>query len=150
MTAVMAKAATMIAAPPLVCYEAFATPDRMTEFWFPRVSGPIEKGVTLTWYVGTAPDAHPITVEVVEAMPGERIDIRWGDGTQMTDVSWTFIEKGPMTEVKVTETGFEGDEAAQAAQAIDSTGGFSQVLIAAKALIEHDISINVVEDRAAG
>ncbi|MEC7765197.1 MAG: SRPBCC domain-containing protein [Pseudomonadota bacterium] len=150
MTAVMAKAATMIAAPPLVCYEAFATPDQMTKFWFPKVSGPIEKGVTLTWYVGTATDAHPITVTITEAMPGERIEMRWGDGEAMTDVTWTFIEKGPLTEVKITEHGFEGDAEAQAAQAIDSTGGFSQVLIAAKALIEHDVAINVVADRAAG
>lgn len=150
MSAAMAKAATMIAAPPLVCYEAFATPDRMTKFWFPKVSGPIEKSVTLTWYVGTAPDAHPITVEIIDAMPGERIEMRWGDGETMTDVTWTFIEKGPMTEVKITESGYEGDEAAQAAQAIESTGGFSQVLIAAKALIEHDAAINVIEDRAAG
>jgi uncharacterized protein YndB with AHSA1/START domain len=140
----------MIAAPPLVCYEAFATPDRMTQFWFPKVSGPIEKGVTLTWYVGTALDAHPITVEITDAMPGERIEMRWGDGEAMTDVTWTFIEKGPMTEVKITESGYQGDEAAQVSQAIDSTEGLSQVLIAAKALIEHDVAINVVEDRAAG
>lgn len=145
-----AKSATMIAAAPLVCYEAFADPERMTRFWFPRVSGPIEKGVPLTWFVGTSPDAHPIEVEVVEAMPGERIELRWGEGDHKTDVTWSFIEKGPLTEVKITETGYDGDAESQAAQAIDSTGGFAQVLIAAKALIEHDVDINVVEDRAAG
>jgi predicted rRNA methylase YqxC with S4 and FtsJ domains len=32
------------------------------------------------------------------------------------------------------------------AHAVDSTGGFTQVLCALKALLEHDVGLNVVHD----
>ena len=140
-----AKAAIMVAADPNTCFEAFALPDRMTRFWFPRVSGPIESGATLKWYVGEANDAMAITAEVAEARPGERIRLRWGTGDDRTDVEWRFLEKGPMTEITVEESGFDGDDDARLAQMLESTKGFNQVLVAAKALIEHDVSVNVVE-----
>jgi uncharacterized protein YndB with AHSA1/START domain len=140
-----AKAAIMVAADPNTCYDAFAKPDRMTRFWFPRVSAPIESGAALKWYVGVADDAMAIDVEVADARPGEHIRLRWGAGDDRTDVEWRFLEKGPMTEINVKEAGFEGDDASKMAQVVESTKGFNQVIVAAKALIEHDVSVNVVE-----
>tara|TARA_R100000322_G_scaffold9788_2_gene6124 strand:+ start:6125 stop:6574 length:450 start_codon:yes stop_codon:yes gene_type:complete len=143
-----AKAAIMVAADPNTCYEAFADPDRITRFWFPRVSGPIEPDAHLTWHVGHADDAMGIDVDVVSARPGIGFDIRWGTGDAKTEVSWSFHEKGPLTEIRVTETGFQGDDETRISKALDSTGGFNQVLVAAKALIEHGVDVNVVDSRA--
>jgi len=48
---------------------------------------------------------------------------------------------------RVTETGFTGTADDMAARAVDSTGGFTKVLAAVKALLEHDILLDVVADR---
>lgn len=50
----------------------------------------------------------------------------------------------------ITETGFSGDADEVTAHAIDSMGGFTQVLCAAKALLEHDIVLSVVGDSHPG
>ncbi len=51
------------------------------------------------------------------------------------------------TFVSVTNGGFRGDRDEIAKQAIDSTGGFALVLAGLKALLEHDIVLNLVGDR---
>lgn len=44
------------------------------------------------------------------------------------------------------ETGFTGDGDEMVARIADSTGGFTNVLCALKALLEYDIELNVVLD----
>lgn len=46
----------------------------------------------------------------------------------------------------IEETGFTGSPEAIMACALDSTGGFNQVIVAAKALLEHGVALNVVAD----
>jgi hypothetical protein len=52
------------------------------------------------------------------------------------------------TYVQVTEQGFPGTADYVVARVIDSTGGFDMVLCALKALLEHDVVLKVVADKA--
>ena len=47
----------------------------------------------------------------------------------------------------ITNSGFAGDGDAVVAQALDSTQGFSLVLAGLKALLEHNIRLNLVPNR---
>jgi hypothetical protein len=44
-------------------------------------------------------------------------------------------------------SGFSGDGDELVKQALDSTGGFTLVLAGAKALLEHNINLNLIADR---
>lgn len=73
--------------------------------------------------------------------------IEWdGDGT--TTVEWVFTPRADGTTfVSITNSGFVGDAESVAQQAVDSTNGFSLVLAGLKALLEHNINLNLVADR---
>lgn len=141
------RAAIMVHGAPLNCYEAFSRPENMTRFWFPRASGPLEPGAEVTWALGDEADALTIPVHVIEARPGECLVFDWGDPDATTQVAITFTEKGPMTEIEIVETGHAGPEDDRLTALLDSTGGFNQVVVAAKALVEHGVSVQIVRDR---
>jgi hypothetical protein len=65
-----------------------------------------------------------------------------------TTVEWTFApQKDGTTFVGITEAGFTGDGDELVKQVADSIQGFSLVLAGLKALLEHDIRLNLVPDR---
>ena len=71
----------------------------------------------------------------------------WGD-EEKSMLEWTFTDRGENgTYVSLINRGFSGTRDEQVAKALDSTGGFNLVLAAAKAYIEHGISLNIVADR---
>ncbi len=75
--------------------------------------------------------------------------VRWGEGDQFTTVSWMLEDQGAdTTRLVIEERGFTGSREEVVAQALDSTGGFNQVIVALKALLEHNAVINVVADHA--
>ena len=49
--------------------------------------------------------------------------------------------------VSITNSGFAGDGNEVVRQALDSVGGFSLVLCGAKALLEHNLLLNLIADR---
>jgi uncharacterized protein YndB with AHSA1/START domain len=62
-------------------------------------------------------------------------------------VEWLFTPRADNTTlVSVSTRGFRGSEDEQVAQAIDSMGGFTNVLAGLKAFLEHDISLGLVAD----
>jgi hypothetical protein len=75
--------------------------------------------------------------------------IVWERDGAFTQVTWSVeeTEQGD-TILTIEESGFTGSSDAIVEQAIDSTGGFNQVIVAAKAFIEHGIGMNVVADHA--
>lgn len=88
----------------------------------------------------------PVTAKVIER--DKRIVIEWPGYSGLTAVEWTFTpQPDGTTFVTITETGFTGtgDELVQ--QVTDSTGGFTLVLAGLKALLEHNIQLNLVGDR---
>jgi uncharacterized protein YndB with AHSA1/START domain len=127
-------------------FEAFINPDITTQFWFTRSSGRLEAGKRVQWDWDMYGISIPVTAKAIE--PNTRIAIEWPGHGSPTTVEWTFapLEDGT-TFVRITETGFTGDGDELVKQVADSTQGFSLVLAGLKALLEHDVRLNLVADR---
>jgi hypothetical protein len=75
-----------------------------------------------------------------------RIRFEWGDD-KPTTVELRFTPWGDgATYVEATEAGLSGDGDEILARVADSTGGFTIVLCALKALLEHGLVLTVVRD----
>lgn len=125
-------------------FRAFADPAITTKFWFTRSSGPLQAGARVTWEW----EMYGVSTEVSvrEAEENRRILVEW-DPDAPTQVEWRFIPgDNGHTLVKITESGYGGTADEAVARAIDSMGGFTMVLAAAKALLEHGIVLTVVAD----
>jgi len=131
-------------------FDAFADAEKMSRFWFTRKDDGLEEGRTVTFYMGPGEGAFSFDVQVRAINEPHRIVIEWvGPDGFATQVTWSFDESGDGdTILTIEETGFGGSEETMIARALDSTGGFNQVIIAAKAFIEHGVSVNVVADHA--
>lgn len=140
------KTGLLIRKPPAEVYEAFADPAVTTQFWFTDSTGRLEPGKKVRWdwkMYGVYAD-----VVVKAAEPHTRILIAWGGPDETpTDVEWTFRNHKDGTFVEVINGGFQGDGDSVVSQALESMGGFSLVLAGAKALLEHNIRLNLVPDR---
>lgn len=143
----IAQASFLIRKPVVEVFEAFANPDVITKFWLERSTGRLEEGASLRWYF--TPDLST-EVRVLDVSANEHILIEWGvDSVNPTTVEWTFVPRSDdATVVKVVNQGFSGDGDRMVNAALDSTGGFSIVLTAAKAYLEHGIVLNIVSDKA--
>ena len=142
----IAETALVIRRPADEVFRAFVDPAVTTRFWFTKSSGPLEPGATVRWEwemfgVGT-------TVTVKDLVPNERILVEWNPDDPST-VEWTFTPHERGTLVRIVEDDIKGDTSdAIAAHALDSVQGFTFVLAAAKAPLEHDIVLRVVADHA--
>ncbi|MDE0247844.1 MAG: SRPBCC family protein [Gammaproteobacteria bacterium] len=125
-------------------FDAFVDPTITTRFWFTKSSGKLEPGATVTWeweMYGASADVH---VKAIERP--SRILIEWGNPS--TTVEWLFTPLGAeATLVQISNTGFRGTDEAVVGMALDCMGGFSLVLAALKAWLEHGIALDVVADR---
>jgi len=143
----VAKAGMLIRKPVAEVFEAFINPEITSKFWFTKSTGRLEetgKEVEWTWemYNHTA----PVIVKSIE--PNQKIILDWGNYNDKTTVEWTFINLGEKgTFVNIVNSGFKGGPDEILAQVRDSTGGFTIVLAGLKALLEHDIQLNLVVDR---
>ena len=81
-------------------------------------------------------------VTVVEAVPGELLDLRW-DTAQPLRIS--FEDRGESTLVTVRLTDFGGDT--PAATAVESMSGFTLVLASLKMWLERGIEGDLMYDR---
>jgi uncharacterized protein YndB with AHSA1/START domain len=74
--------------------------------------------------------------------------VEWPGYSGPTLVEWTFAaQKDATTFVRVTESGFTGTGDQLVKFVADSTQGFSLMLAGLKALLEHDVRLNLVQDR---
>ncbi|HYU31847.1 MAG TPA: SRPBCC family protein [Thermoanaerobaculia bacterium] len=142
----VAKTGMLIRRPVAEVFEAFVDPEITTKFWFTKSSGRLEAGKEVQWEWEMYGMSIPVTVKVVE--PNERIVIEWPGYGSPTTVEWTFtpLEDGT-TFVRIRNDGFTGDGDALVRQAIDSGQGFTWVLAGLKALLEHNVRLNLVADR---
>lgn len=130
-------------------FEAFVDPEITTRFWFTRSSGRLEAGERVQWDWEMYGVSVPVDVRTVE--PNSRIVIEWPGPEGPTTVEFEFGPRGDgTTYVSITHTGFTGDGDELVEQATDSTQGFALVLAGLKALLEHDVRLNLVADRAPG
>jgi len=87
-----------------------------------------------------------VTPKAIEL--NKRILLEWPGYSGPTTVEWMFApQKDDTTFVSITEAGFTGDGDELVKQVTDSTQGFTLVLAGLKALLEHNVSLNLVADR---
>jgi uncharacterized protein YndB with AHSA1/START domain len=87
-----------------------------------------------------------VSVKAIEQ--NRRILIEWTGYEKPTTVEWIFTPLADNTTfVSITNTGFSGNGDEIVEQAIGSTEGFAFVLAGLKALLEHNIILNLVSDR---
>ena len=142
----MTKTGMLIRKPVTDVFEALVNPDITTKFWFTRSSGRLETGKQVQWDWDMYGISVPVTAKGVE--PNKRIVIEWPGRSSPTTVEWMFApHKDGTTFVSVTHAGFTGDGDELVKQVTDSTQGFSLVLAGLKALLEHNVRLNLVADR---
>jgi uncharacterized protein YndB with AHSA1/START domain len=142
----IAKAEMLIRKPVAEVIEAFIDPTITTKFWFTKSSGRLETGKQIRWDWEMYNSSTDVNVKAME--PNERILIEWGAFDYPTTVEWIFTSRQDNTTfVSITNSGFHGNQDEIANQAIGSTEGFTLVLAGLKALLEHNIILNLVADR---
>ncbi len=127
-------------------FEAFVNPDITTRFWFTKSSGRLEASKQVQWDWEMYGISIPVTAKAIE--PNKRIVIEWPGHNSPTTVEWVFSpQKDGTTFVGITEAGFTGAGDELVKQVTDSIQGFSLVLAGLKALLEHNVRLNLVPDR---
>jgi uncharacterized protein YndB with AHSA1/START domain len=145
-TAAMSKAAMLIRRPVADVFEAFVDPAVTTKFWFTRSSGRLGPGKQVQWEWEMYRISIPVIAQVIE--PNKRIVIEWPGYKNLTTVEWTFAsQEDGSTFVTISESGFEGAGDELMKQVASSTEGFTLVLAGLKALLEHNVVLNLVADR---
>jgi uncharacterized protein YndB with AHSA1/START domain len=144
--AAKSKTAMLIRKPVADVFEAFINPDITTRFWFTKSSGRLAVGKPVQWQWEMYDISIRVTPKVIE--PNQRIVIEWPGYGGRTTVEWRFLRQTEGTTfVSISESGFSGDEEGVLNAVVNSTQGFSFVLAALKALLEHDIRLTLVADR---
>ena len=140
------KTGILIRRPVAEVFEAFVNPEITTQFWFTRSSGKLAPGAQVEWAWEMYDVSAVVTVQAIEL--NRRILIEWPGYSGLTSVEWLFTpHTDDTTFVSITETGFSGDGDALVQQVTASTQGFTLVLAGLKALLEHNIRLNLVADR---
>ena len=140
------KTGMLIRKPVADVFAAFINPDITTKFWFTKSNGRLETGKPVQWDWEMYGVSISVTVKAIE--PNKRIVIEWPGYSGSTTVEWIFApQQDGTTFVSITEAGFTGDGDELVKQTTDSTEGFSMVLAGLKALLEHNVRLNLVADR---
>jgi uncharacterized protein YndB with AHSA1/START domain len=142
----VAATGMLIRKPAQQVFEAIVNPEITAKFWFSKGSGRLETGKRVRWDWASHDVSIEVTAKAVE--PNNRVLIEWQGYTGPTQVEWTFqaIPDGT-TFVRVSESGWTGDADKLVRYVADSTQGFTLMLAGMKALLEHDIRLNLTLDR---
>lgn len=135
----------LIRRPPSEVFAAFADPAVTTKFWFTKSTGKLAPGATVRWDWEMYGVGADVTVKEFEE---NSLIVLTGFGGEGETTEFRFVPWEGHTYVRVTVAGFSGTGDDQIARALDSMGGFSLILAAAKALLEHDVVLTVVLDLA--
>jgi uncharacterized protein YndB with AHSA1/START domain len=140
----IAKTGLLIRKPVPDVFEALVNPDITTKFWFTKSSGRLELGKQVRWDWEMYNASTQVTAKAVE--PNKRILIEWDGYSGRTSVEWKFTPLEAGTFVSVMESGWTGNGDELAKYAADSTQGFSLMLAGLKALLEHNVKLNLTMD----
>ena len=142
----VAKAEMLIRKPVAEVFEAFIDPAITSRFWFTKGSGRLEVGKEVRWDWEMYNFSVPVQVKEVEK--NKRIVVDWGAYEEPSTIEWTFTARpDDTTFVSITNSGFTGSGDEIVKKALASTEGFTFVLAGAKAMLEHNIALNLVPDR---
>src|SRR5262245_52067054 len=141
-----ARTGMLIRRPVADVFEAFVNPEITTKFWFTRTTGRLEVGKQTRWAWEMYDVSALVTPTAIE--PNKRIVIEWPGYSGLTTVEWIFApQEDGTTFVSIAESGFSGSADELVKYIADSTQGFTLVLAGLKALLEHNIRLNLVADR---
>jgi len=141
----IATAQMLIRKPVGEVFEAFIDPAMTTKFWFTKSSGRLEPGTDVWWDWEMYGLSAQVSVKTVEK--NKRILIEWTGYGSPSPVEWRFTARADNTTlVSISNWGFSGSADEVVKQAIDSMGGFTLVLAGLKALLEHNVVLNLVAD----
>jgi len=129
-------------------FEAVVNPEKLSGYFTTGgASGRIETGATVTWDFHDHPGAFP--VKIVEVEKNRRIILQWeandsgkdGEDVYNTTVTMRFeaLDDG-RTLISIAEEGWRQTDAGQKASYCNCMG-WSQMLCAMKAYVEHDINL---------
>ena len=142
----IAKTEMLIRRPAAEVFEAFINPEITTKFWFTKSSGRLETGQQVRWDWEMYNSGTDVNVKAIE--PNKRILVEWMAFATPTTIEWVFTSRpDDTTFVRITNSGFQGTAEEIAEQAISSTEGFTFVLAGLKALLEHNLNLNLIADR---
>jgi len=140
-----------IARPVADVYEAIADPAKLSGYFTTGgAKGRLETGATVSWDFHDFPGAFP--VDVVEAIAGERIVLRWAGHEEpalpadipkyQTIVTITLkpLDNDTRTLVTIAEEGWRPTEGGLKGS-YGNCMGWSQMLCALKAWVEHGINL---------
>ncbi len=136
-----------VSKPPAEVYEAVADPAVLSRYFTTGGAvGRLETGATVQWDFADFPGAFPVTA--VEAVPNDRIVIRWGGDADAiadaadTEVTFEFlpVDDGSRTEVRIAERAWKATEPGARA-AFGNCMGWTGMLAAMKAWLEHGIDL---------
>ncbi len=134
----------LIRKPASEVFAAFVDPSITTRFWFTKSSGRLEPGKEIRWDWEMYGVSARVAVKEVEE--DRRILIEWDDPP--CPVEWELTPyPDDTTLVSISTWGFSGNDDAVLAKAVDAMGGFTLVLAGLKALLEHDVELNLIGDR---
>ena len=142
----IAKAEMQIRKPVSEVFEAFVDPAITSRFWFTKGSDRLDSGKEVSWEWEMY--NFSVQVKVKELDRNKRLVVEWSAYEAPSIIDWKFTALPDNTTfVSVTNSGFSGDGDQVVKHALDSTEGFAFVLAGAKALLEHDVELNLVRDR---
>ena len=142
----VAKAEMLIRKPVADVFAAFVDPAITIQFWFTKSSGRLEAGQQVQWTWEMYNASTQVDVKALEQ--NKRILIEWSGYATPNTVEWVFTPRPDNTTfVSITNAGFSGSGDEIVKQALDATEGFTLVLAGLKALLEHNIRLNLVADR---
>jgi len=142
----ISKTGMLIRRPVEDVFEAFISPEITTKFWFTKSSGRLEAGRQIQWEWEMYNVSAVVTVKAIEQH--KRIVIEWPGYSGSSTVEWIFAPQNDGTTfVSITEAGFTGNGDELVKQVAASTQGFTLVLAGLKALLEHNVQLNLVADR---
>ena len=143
---IVAKAEMLIRKPVAIVFEAFIDPAITAKFWFSSGTARLAPGGSVRWewaMYGFSVDARVKAFE-----PDRRLVVEWSAYGPMSDIEWIFnARRDDTTYVSVKNSGFTGSADDIARLAVGATEGFAFVLAGAKALLEHNVRLNLVPDR---
>jgi uncharacterized protein YndB with AHSA1/START domain len=141
-----ARAAMLIRKPVREVFEALVNPDITTKFWFTKSNGRVEEGKTLEWRWEMYDLTERVKVRSVKkdqlislAFPGEKME-------SLVEINFSARDDGN-TFVSVVNKNWDMADPAVIDHVVGATEGWTLVLAAMKALLEHGIALRVVSDR---
>lgn len=141
-----AKTGMLIRRPVEEVFEAIVDPEITSKFWFSKGSGRLDAGKPVQWDWESHNVSIQVTAKAIER--NARVLIEWPGYSGPTLVEWTFApQPDGTTFVRVSESGWTGEGDKLVRYVADSTQGFTLMLAGLKALLEHDIRLNLTADR---